>query len=390
LETVTPLFLGGADPRGEPEFRVPSLRGALRFWLRALLGGVEGGNPSKVWERESRVFGSTESASPIIVLSETSKPSNTIKYSDIIFSGRERPSDGLKYLLFSARKEKGKDGKPGKPERTAIAAGERWKITFLERIGNGNPYIHALSSLWLLTHLGGLGSRSRRGLGSLQVVETNGNLPEELPSLYVKSKDPEEYHGELQSGLVQLRRGVGGGREVKFEGVPSFDVLHPSTARIWVINRRFGDWRDALNTLGLGLKRGRLYGKVKIDEIIRAKRTGNLPHIGRSLLGLPILFSRKENKKLRTVGTLVGRKGKEEKRERRASPLLMHVTRLRGCYVAVLTLFESHFLDVGSQLILEDRGRVVAKGPLPSWEWFNGFLDEFSKTVGELMEVTGW
>jgi hypothetical protein len=42
LETITPLFLTGADPRGEPELRAASIRGALRFWLRALLGGVIG------------------------------------------------------------------------------------------------------------------------------------------------------------------------------------------------------------------------------------------------------------------------------------------------------------------------------------------------------------
>jgi CRISPR-associated protein Cmr1 len=40
LETVTPVFLGGADPRGAPELRPPAFRGAMRYWLRAALGGV--------------------------------------------------------------------------------------------------------------------------------------------------------------------------------------------------------------------------------------------------------------------------------------------------------------------------------------------------------------
>jgi CRISPR-associated protein Cmr1 len=40
LETVTPLFLGGADPRGAPELRPPPFRGAMRYWLRAALGGL--------------------------------------------------------------------------------------------------------------------------------------------------------------------------------------------------------------------------------------------------------------------------------------------------------------------------------------------------------------
>lgn len=38
LETVTPLFLGGADPRGAPELRAPAFRGMMRYWFRAVLG----------------------------------------------------------------------------------------------------------------------------------------------------------------------------------------------------------------------------------------------------------------------------------------------------------------------------------------------------------------
>ena len=36
LETVTPLFLGGAEQNGYAELRPPSVKGALRFWHRAL------------------------------------------------------------------------------------------------------------------------------------------------------------------------------------------------------------------------------------------------------------------------------------------------------------------------------------------------------------------
>jgi len=57
LETVTPLFLGGADPRGEPELRAASFRGALRFWLRALLGGMIGDkNLDALHQAEATVF----------------------------------------------------------------------------------------------------------------------------------------------------------------------------------------------------------------------------------------------------------------------------------------------------------------------------------------------
>jgi CRISPR-associated protein Cmr1 len=68
IETVTPLFVGGSNPREQPEIRAASFRGALRFWLRALLGGVLGDRPdNKIFQCESQVFGSTDYASPVVV-----------------------------------------------------------------------------------------------------------------------------------------------------------------------------------------------------------------------------------------------------------------------------------------------------------------------------------
>jgi len=67
LETVTPLFCGGADKGLVPELRASSIRGALRFWLRALLGGVLGDRPDEIFRHESQVFGSTDHASPVVV-----------------------------------------------------------------------------------------------------------------------------------------------------------------------------------------------------------------------------------------------------------------------------------------------------------------------------------
>ena len=35
---ITPAFLGGANPKGTPELRPPTIKGALRFWWRAQRG----------------------------------------------------------------------------------------------------------------------------------------------------------------------------------------------------------------------------------------------------------------------------------------------------------------------------------------------------------------
>ena len=49
LQVVTPLFLSGANQQ-VAELRPPSIRGALRFWFRAMMGGVVGGDWQKVQE----------------------------------------------------------------------------------------------------------------------------------------------------------------------------------------------------------------------------------------------------------------------------------------------------------------------------------------------------
>lgn len=36
LKTITPLFLGGAEPDKWAELRAPSIKGAMRFWYRAI------------------------------------------------------------------------------------------------------------------------------------------------------------------------------------------------------------------------------------------------------------------------------------------------------------------------------------------------------------------
>ncbi|HRT27599.1 MAG TPA: type III-B CRISPR module RAMP protein Cmr1, partial [Syntrophales bacterium] len=60
-EVVTPMFLGGADPRGA-ELRVPPIKGAMRFWWRATCG-IE--SIKEMAEEEAKIFGSTEKKSKV-------------------------------------------------------------------------------------------------------------------------------------------------------------------------------------------------------------------------------------------------------------------------------------------------------------------------------------
>ena len=381
LETVTPLFLGGAELRGKPELRAASVRGALRFWSRALFGGFTGDDAKgleSLRNIEAKVFGSTKvGASPIIVQLEHDT-FETTSFSQLVQRDNVTRSYGLPgvaYLFFSARK----------PEREAIKPGTRFNLTLRLRPGtveNRNVLRRVCAALWLLTHLGGLGTRSRRGGGSLQVVRVT-HVFDDLPAFEIQAREPSKLRDELQAGLSRLReslphpaRGV--------EPPTTYDVLHPRTYKIWVIDRSFNSWDTALDSFGRTMQKFRSrkqpdYGNIK--QALQGK--GLREPVKRAAFGLPIIF-RFTSLNNRT-DTLEG-----EYHSRRASPLLVRVTKLaNGKCVLVLTLFYSQLLPEGEKIRLKKQG-PSAKVNTPGFEVLHEFLRELGTKTGPLLEVTNW
>lgn len=64
IEFITPAFIRGADQR-IPEVRSPSIKGAMRWWFRALAGSYFGDDAQKLKEIENQVFGSTKERSRV-------------------------------------------------------------------------------------------------------------------------------------------------------------------------------------------------------------------------------------------------------------------------------------------------------------------------------------
>jgi CRISPR-associated protein Cmr1 len=376
LETVTPLFLGGADPRGEPELRAASIRGALRFWLRALLDGVIGdSNLDALRQAEAAVFGSTDTgASPVVV-----RIRNLRRDAPISFSGMASGKQGLIYLFFTARETH------NEPERKAIPAGSSFELELSLRAGvqDQDALLKAYAALWLLTHLGGLGARSRRGAGSLQVTQVQGDVADSaLPSLEVRAKTPGELQEELQKGLRQLRNSIG---TSTFISSPStFDVLHPNACKIWVIDRQFTSWEEALDAIGQRMQQFRNRRAPDYQNVKNAVQGKGLTQpVKRAAFGLPIVFY------YRSLG---GAKGtlEGERHDRRASPLFIRVTRLAsGKYVLVLTLFQAQLLEAGEKLKLKRQDPPTYVNA-PDLSLIDDFIQEVRRVIGPCPEVTGW
>src|SRR5581483_11289266 len=150
LETVTPLFLGGAYPRGMPELRPPAFRGAMRYWLRAALGGVIGdSNLEELHRLESAVFGSTDFGSPIQLR---------------LYDGMT--SQDNKILPHKQGREAG--------QRKAFDERQRFVLQMsLLRSRDETIWRAACGALALALTFGGVGLRSRRGYGTLRIVESS-------------------------------------------------------------------------------------------------------------------------------------------------------------------------------------------------------------------------
>lgn len=148
LDIVTPLFLGGADPRGAPELRVSSFRGVLRYWLRAALGGVIGDcDIDALLKAEATVFGDTRGVSPI----------------EIRLSKSELCHRGYNPLPHKAMRFPFNGFNPG----------QNFQITFMDRQTDTVSWYAAVNALLLAVRFGGLGRRSRRGFGSLSLKQAN-------------------------------------------------------------------------------------------------------------------------------------------------------------------------------------------------------------------------
>lgn len=306
LETVTPLFLRGVTQQSE--LRPASFRGALRYWYRALVGGVVGNDLSALRLAESKVFGNTEGSSPVTLRLRGSM--RTMDTFDLDKDNQGRPlRNGHNYLFYSTRLG-GNRRVPFAPRQSPLEGGVTLTLSTRPGTYQGDTSVqHACAAAWLMTHLGGLGMRSRRCGGSLQIL--GGSSPG-LPDFEVMSQNTSDLQKLLESGLRLIRPLAGASR------VPSldFDVLHPDVCRVWVIagDTPWGTWKEAVEAIGTTM------------QAFRAAQGGNRNTLN-SIFGVPILH------------------GPNYGLQRRASPLWLRVTKLAGGeHVGVATLFKANFI----------------------------------------------
>lgn len=364
LQVVTPLFLSGANPQ-EAELRPPSIRGALRFWFRAMMGGVVGGDVEKVEKLEGGIWGTTDAASQLRVRIYDQQlqifdPSKEKDY--------EKDRKGLIYLSFPYL-EYEKKIKSQRWSRPYIKPGSSFTVS-IESTSDDVLQAVVEGTVWLLVHFGGLGGRTRRGFGSLCVHpdQSDGLKPGFLSYQPDPKVDLASYFKENLSAIQQvfttLARQRLGDQSSSYDPERSSKMPQYSSFADWravlLEGAERSNWKEVLDLAGRELRafredpsssaQMRWGGQKTVDymKVVNKFYNGKLNALSKldyDVFGLPIQYQSSSRQRAKVA--LQWRYQNEDKlQDRRASPLFIRPLKFDGRdkWCIAFHLFRSEFL----------------------------------------------
>jgi CRISPR-associated protein Cmr1 len=169
-EIVTPILGGTTQTRAVDDvdiIRTATVRGHIRFWWRALYA-AEHPSASALYARESEIWGraaTDEGGRSAVEIRIVVERTGRIDSSDIrLYDSKDGKATPGAYALWPAREEK----KTNTPPARRRAPGTQFQLTFIAASSCEREVRNALRA-WIL--FGGYGGRTRRGLGSLRVLD---------------------------------------------------------------------------------------------------------------------------------------------------------------------------------------------------------------------------
>ncbi len=324
------------------ELRAPAFRGLMRYWLRAVLGGIVGTDEAglaDIINTEKTIFGTTDKSSMIrLRISEVShSPQKFLEKISTLVNG-EYQATGKGYLFWSMSRS-GK-GSKYKPHRWYFPPSTTFQVKLTAPDQDTASFSQAIGVLWLLTNFGGVGSRSRRCAGSLMIKPLE-SLPSDVANIpFREAASVGELKILLEDG-IRVVRSLFSNLNQRPVQLPAFDVLSSDTCKIWII-RNQEIWKnpdDAMESIGESLQ---MYRK----QFSEAK--------ARKLLGDEIPLDQRGFNKLKALEIFGLPLGKNS--SRRGSPLLLRITKLQREYVCIAVLFKTTVEDILPQnyAIIED------------------------------------
>ena len=458
VEAITPIFMRGAD-QSQAEIRASSIKGLMRWWFRALAGNYFGNDIVGLKKVEDYVFGSTGGRSRVVIEIEAPEPCKMKIESDLRYDYRKnRLQPRIKiynipeYLLFSIKmfvdeiakdvledilnelgiKNRFKDQKHmetllrkcgqtldslKKEHQRKLESSLKYYPsgkTFILKLVSFDEYAFrlAVASLWLLSNIGGIGFRSRRGAGSV-IVEIKECFPNDLKNELIQLFTYNwKCINEAQKFWERALKAVCEKLKLKYSEYFKDDEIpkYPNLKHIIILEAKLptSSWVEALQKLqeiyagklvqGIncnGKKRWRYEGGVRFEFADRddpnckdfshivVKQKKDLSKLGRETterrfyFGLPLIYS---NWNTQVVGYNI--KNKKEPYKRRASSVILTVKKLRNGinekYVPLVIILPYQFLPDHKGEFMIDSIKIQIKEnnkPLDN-KWFVNWLKE--------------
>ena len=404
LRIVTPVLGGAAVPRtidGVDIVRVPSIRGQLRFWWRALHAHRHS-DPRDLYEAESALFGRAADEGggrSAVEVRISGVKAGGVEYREVKLTGAGATPGA--YALFPARAEAG--GTPPAPRR---APGTGFTLELLAPEDRREELADVVRA-WIL--FGGYGSRTRRGLGSLTVEGADRshwlpNAPAREEFIRLFRRDP-----FATAGAASETPRLAGA--ALLAGEPVCDAVTAWTTALDPLR----DFRQGTNTGARnpgGQNRPSISNWPEADKIrhLTGKTKGHSPRYNddpawpRAGFGLPIVGQ--FQKKARNGGTydepdpfeLTWKDG-EGLHNRLASPLIVKAMPLATGRFAPIALWLERAWPPRGKVVLRMRGQEQAGsaapfdkllgngdgprfGPLGAKSLRQAFLDWFEQSQG--------
>ena len=361
---TTPLFCGGAVSSAA-ELRLPSFKGVLRFWWRALAWSRCEGNLALIQQQEDLLFGSATGGQARVVMRLGSiSRLDPIAVGDVLKEARgdqQVVGMGARYLgygLMAAFPSARTDTQAGQLSRGALQAPLQFTVQLRSSGLDPGLLDSLLQALIALGTFGGMGSRSRKGYGSL-VIESL-TVDGESPRL-TNAREPWSAPRnalELAGSIAELQQ------QANRKGLPEYTALSSSARHVVLTAEDCRGPLHLLDLVGREMVRYRSWGKdgkvlrdipseknFRHDHDLMKKRSDQRrAHPERIAFGLPHNYGQGRFNEVSPAGL-----------DRRASPLFIHIHSCASGPVAVLSFLPARFLpasggsraqiDVGNQTI---------------------------------------
>lgn len=325
FRVVTPLFMSGAD-QTKAELRLTSIKGALRFWWRALAWAEYQGDIKAIRQAEAELFGSSDpKIGQAKVLMKLELPDNATSYMQPQQANDWQINQWESYVgygLVDGTTRPGRGYIMGKSNNPFIFR----LICIAQR---AEDLAKLLPAIQLLGLLGNLGGRARKGWGSISLEGLLSSR--ESMKKWVPPENGAEYKKRLTTLLA---------KSLAYPKLPSYSAFSEKTRFI------IGDYHD--EALRAQKYLGQFYTVIVRDELEDKEQ--------RKYFGLPRFDD--DMKKM-----LNGDKGRDERR--RASPIFMHVHQCPdGTALPIVLFLAATFLQTEQE--------YTQKG-------IDYFLEEFAK-----------